>query len=52
MIIISIGVMGAVIGSLISTEMGLIALIGIVVLITGGMMSIAAINFERMETVD
>lgn len=50
-IVIGIGAMGAVVGSLISIEIGLIALVGVVVFMTAGMMAIATVNFEKMETV-
>lgn len=48
-IVIGIGAAGALIGSLISMEMGLFVLIGVVVFMTAGMMAIATVNFERME---
>ncbi len=51
-IIIGMGIAGAAIGSLISMEAGLVVLIGVVVFLTAGMMAIATINFEKMETVD
>lgn len=50
-IVIGIGAMGAMVGSLISMEMGLVALVGVVVFMTAGMMAIATVNFEKMETV-
>lgn len=51
-IVIMVGIMGAAAGTMIySVEAGLLFLIGIVILMTGGMMAIAAVNFERMETV-
>ena len=39
------------IGGLISMEIGLITLAGVVVFMTAGMMAIATVNFEKMETV-
>lgn len=50
-IVIGIGAVGAVIGGLISMEIGLITLAGVVVFMTAGMMAIATVNFEKMETV-
>lgn len=51
-IVIAIGVLGAFIGNMISMEMGLFVLIGVVAFMTGGMMAIATVNFERMESVE
>lgn len=51
-IVIGMGITGAAIGSLISLETGLFVLIGVVAFLTAGMMAIATINFEKMETVD
>lgn len=51
-IVIGMGITGAAIGSLISMETGLFLLIGVVAFLTAGMMAIATINFEKMETVD
>lgn len=51
-IVIGIGIAGAAIGTLVSMEMGLLVLIGVVAFLTGGMMAIATVNFEKMETVD
>lgn len=51
-IVIGMGIAGAAAGSLISMETGLFILIGVVVFLTAGMMAIATINFEKMETVD
>lgn len=50
-IVIGIGAIGAAVGSLISMEIGLVVLVGVVVFMTAGMMAIATMNFEKMETV-
>lgn len=48
-----IGIMGAAAGTMVySMEIGFLFLIGIIIFLTGGMMAIAAVNFERMETVE
>ncbi len=52
-IIMMIGIMGAAAGTMVySMEIGFLFLIGIIIFLTGGMMAIAAVNFERMETVE
>ena len=51
-IVIAFGVMGAVAGTmLISLEAGLAVLIAVVGVMTAAMMILAALNFERMESV-
>lgn len=50
-IVIGIGAMGGAAGSLVSIEVGLFALSGVIVFMTAGMMAIATVNFEKMETV-